>query len=69
MHSDGTKGVIQYRGYNINDIIASGKSYYDTTHLLVWGSWPTEDEKLNLDKQLKAYPLPDTVLKIIHAFP
>ena len=39
-----SQGLIRYRGYHIGDILGK-KGLIDTAHLLVWGKWPTTDQR------------------------
>ncbi|KAA8649556.1 hypothetical protein EYZ11_006620 [Aspergillus tanneri] len=67
---DGMKGVIQYRGYSIDDIIAEGKSFIDTVHLLVWGHWPSPLEASKLQNKIfAAQRLDGSVYQVIRSFP
>ena len=66
---DGLKGTIQYRGYSITDIIGK-KDYYDTLHLLVWGKWPSQQQRWQLQDSINRVPLPDPfVFDVIRTFP
>ena len=66
---DGLKGSIQYRGYSITDIIGK-KDYCDTLHLLVWGTWPSREQRRRLQENINRVPLPDPyVFDVIRAFP
>ncbi|KAF9634887.1 putative citrate synthase protein [Lasiodiplodia theobromae] len=56
---DGLKGMIQYRGYDINDLVASKKGFVDTANLLWFGTLPTPAEKQALQDRLNAVPLLD----------
>ncbi|RAL03097.1 citrate synthase [Aspergillus ibericus CBS 121593] len=67
---DGTKGIIQYRGYSIDDIISQGKSFIDTVHLLVWGHWPSPIEAKKLQIRIAdAMTLDGSVYQVIRSFP
>ncbi|BCS01700.1 uncharacterized protein AKAW2_52041S [Aspergillus luchuensis] len=66
---DGLKGTIQYRGYNIEDIVGK-KKFIDTAHLLIWGEWPTPEQARSLQEKLSSVPILDeSVFKVIQAFP
>ncbi|KAI3320498.1 citrate synthase [Xylariaceae sp. AK1471] len=66
---DGLAGEIQYRGYSINDIVGK-KKFADISHLLIWGSWPTQEERKIFQKKLNNVPLPDgSVFQVIRSFP
>ena len=61
--------MIQYRGYSIGDIVGK-KGFIDTAHLLIWGEWPTRDQRIKLQAKLNHVPLPDqSVFDVIHSFP
>ena len=67
---DGHRGIITYRGYSIEDILKAKKGYVDTAHLLIWGRWPSSEERLKLHDDLNAHSiLPHCVLDVIKAFP
>ncbi|KAI1171720.1 citrate synthase [Nemania sp. FL0916] len=66
---NGFEGEIHYRGYSIQDIVGQ-KTFTDISHLLIWGKWPTQDEKSNFQKKLNSVPLPDgSVFQVIRSFP
>ncbi|KAI1329109.1 citrate synthase [Xylariaceae sp. FL0255] len=66
---DGLEGTIQYRGYNIHDIIGK-KKYEDLSYLLIWGDWPTPEQRQTYKERLNGVPvLPDSVLTCIRSFP
>lgn len=61
--------MIQYRGYSISDIVGK-KGFIDTAHLLIWGEWPTIDQRDKLHAKLNSVPLPDqSVFNVIRSFP
>ncbi|KAL1634247.1 hypothetical protein SLS58_010752 [Diplodia intermedia] len=67
---DGLKGMIQYRGYDINDLVATKKGFVDTANLLWFGSLPSPAEKQALQDKLNAVPLlDDHVFNVIRAMP
>ncbi|WP_319380209.1 citrate synthase [Thiomicrorhabdus sp.] len=49
---DGIKGVLTYRGYDIQEL-AEYSSFEETTLLLLFGELPTADELENFDRQLR----------------
>ena len=63
-------GIMQFRGHNIADFWKTA-DFEDMTHLLIWGSWPTAAEKEALRKKLirAALDIPDSVVKVVQAFP
>ena len=61
--------MIQYRGYSIGDILGK-KGFIDTAHLLIWGKWPTIDQRDELQASLSRVPLPvQSVFDVIRSFP
>ncbi|GAP92992.2 putative citrate synthase [Rosellinia necatrix] len=66
---DGLKGEIYYRGYSIQDIVGK-KDFTEISHLLIWGKWPTPEEKAKFQQKLNSVPLPDdSVFQVIRSFP
>ncbi|KZF20963.1 citrate synthase [Xylona heveae TC161] len=66
---DGLKGIIQYRGYSIDQIVGR-KGFYDTLHLLIWGRWPSSEERAKLQVNINSVPLPGkAVFDVIRSFP
>lgn len=62
--------MIQYRGYDINDLVASKKGFVDTASLLWFGTLPSPAEKQALQDRLNAVPLlDDHVFNVIRAMP
>ena len=63
-------GIMQYRGHNIADFWETA-DFEDTTHLLIWERWPTGVEKEALRKDLvrAAQNIPDSVVRVVQAFP
>ncbi|OJD32186.1 citrate synthase [Diplodia corticola] len=67
---DGLKGMIQYRGYDIKDIVKSDKRVIDVCHLLWRGAWPTKEQAQKFQQELNNVPvINDTVLGAIRAIP
>ncbi|KAI1121422.1 citrate synthase [Nemania abortiva] len=66
---NGLEGEIHYRGYSINDIVGK-KTFTEISHLLIWGKWPTQEEKNKFQQKLNSVPLPDgSVFQVIRSFP
>ncbi|MCJ1385545.1 hypothetical protein MMC17_008668 [Xylographa soralifera] len=67
---DGSMGIIQFRGHNIADFWETA-DFEDTTHLLIWERWPNTAEKEALRKDLirAAQNVPDSVVRVVQAFP
>ncbi|MEM1600174.1 MAG: citrate/2-methylcitrate synthase, partial [Sulfolobaceae archaeon] len=40
---DGEKGILRYRGYDINDLVKFG-SYEETIYLMLYGKLPNSNE-------------------------
>ena len=53
---DGEKGILQYRGYSVEDL-AEQCSFVEVAYLLVNGSLPTRDELKNFSHMLGKYAL------------
>ena len=51
---DGEKGILQYRGYPIEEL-AKGTSFTDVAHLLIYGNMDTSEEKDNFKKEIKKH--------------
>jgi citrate synthase len=67
--SNGLEGEIHYRGYSIQDIVGK-KIFTEISHLLIWGKWPTPEEKDKFQQKLNSVPLPDgSVFQVIRSFP
>ncbi|KAI1811777.1 citrate synthase [Poronia punctata] len=66
---DGYRGIIQYRGFDINQLFHN-YVYEDIMHLLVWGHLPTQAEKDHVRAGM-AYAMnpPKIVVDVISAFP
>ena len=59
---DGKEGVLEYRGYNINDL-AEHSSFEETSYLLIYGKLPNKEELSEFDSMLKSYrKLPERYL-------
>lgn len=62
--------MIQYRGYDIDDLVRTNKGFIDTVHLLWFGALPSPAEKKLLQDQINAVPLiDDNVFNVIRAMP
>ena len=51
---DGEKGILQYRGYPIEEL-AKGTSFTDVAHLLIYGNMDDSEEKFNFKKEIKKH--------------
>ena len=66
---DGEKGELRYRGYAIEDIVTK-KEYLDVIHLLLTGEFPTDEEKAELDTELRKRSFIHEGLKnLFYSFP
>lgn len=65
----GSEGILEYRGYNIDDL-AANSTFEETVDLLWYGVLPTREllEKLKR-KLVESRPLPDEVLAAMKLFP
>ncbi|MAR35078.1 MAG: citrate (Si)-synthase [Chloroflexi bacterium] len=63
---DGKEGVLEYRGYNINDL-AEHSSFEETSYLLIYGKLPNKEELSEFDAMLKSYrKLPEEIFDVIN---
>ena len=63
---DGKEGVLEYRGYNINDL-AEHSSFEETSYLLIYGKLPNKEELSEFDSMLKSYrKLPEEIFDVIN---
>lgn len=53
---DGDKGILRYRGYDINDL-AKQCNFMEVSYLLLNGDLPNEQEKENFEKNIKRHSL------------
>jgi citrate synthase len=51
---DGEKGVLQYRGYPIQELV-NGTSFTDVAHLLIYGDMDESEQKSNFKKRIKKH--------------
>ncbi len=66
---DGQEGVLEYRGYSIEDL-ANHTVYPETAYLLLYGRLPTTAELAEFDRQLqKASELPPFIHASLQLFP
>ncbi|ADX84018.1 citrate synthase [Saccharolobus islandicus] len=66
---DGEKGILRYRGYNIEDLVNYG-TYEETIYLMLYGKLPTKKELNDLREKLnEEYEVPQEVLDSIYLMP
>ena len=66
---DGEKGILRYRGIDINELAAKS-NFEEVTYLLWYGSLPTKAQLSEFKKELASHrPLPAEVLKLLRATP
>lgn len=66
---DGDKGILQYRGYPIEQIAEQG-TFLETAYLLLNGELPTSDELTAFTKEIvRRAPVHDQMIKILERFP
>ena len=51
---DGEKGILQYRGYPIEEL-AKGTSFTDVAHLLIYGNMDDSEEKSNFKREIRKH--------------
>lgn len=67
--SDGLKGLLEYRGYDIGDLV-SKKRFVDVQYLLIRGELPSPNQTVLWQQQLAAVPRPHgSVFDVIRSFP
>lgn len=66
---DGQEGVLEYRGYRIEDLSAHS-TYEEVAWLLLYGELPTEDELAGFKADLgRLREIPEALVAMIKAFP
>lgn len=66
---DGQVGILEYRGYRIEDLSAHA-SYEEVAWLLLYGELPTQSELASFSKDLERLRvLPDSLVGMLRAFP
>lgn len=66
---DGEKGVLRYRGYNIDDL-ASKASFVEVMYLLIYGELPTKEELAKFENDLTMHTLVhENLKKVFDVFP
>ena len=66
---DGEKGILRYRGYNIEELAAKS-SFMEVSYLLIYGELPTKHELTNFIKGIKQHTmLHESLRKLYDAYP
>ena len=66
---DGEKGILRYRGYDVNEL-AEKSNYEEVCYLLLHGVLPTEEQLRSFQGELRANrTLPESVFKILLELP
>ena len=66
---DGEKGILRYRGYNIEDL-ASKAEFLEVAYLLIFGELPTTEEYNKFKKTIHKYTLVhEEMRQILNGFP
>jgi len=66
---DGEKGILRYRGYDIEDV-ARLSDFVETAQLLIWGELPTEEQRTRFSDLLtENSALPETFRTHFRSFP
>ncbi len=66
---DGDKGILRYRGYDVNEL-AEKSTYEECAYLLLFGQLPTERQLADFRADLqKNRDIPDGLLKIVKEIP
>ncbi len=66
---DGEKGVLRYRGYNIEDL-AEKASFLEVAYLLIYGELPSATQLTDFEKSITAHTLVhENLVKVFEVFP
>ena len=66
---DGEKGILKYRGYNIEEI-AQKSSFIESSYLVIYGKLPTAAELRAFEERIASFDdIPDGLKSMIKAFP
>lgn len=66
---DGEKGILQYRGYPIEEL-AKGTSFTDVAHLLIYGNMDTSEGKDNFKNKIKKHAnIHESMKRFFDGFP
>lgn len=66
---DGAKGILRYRGYDVNEL-AEKSTYEEVAYLLLYGSLPTRAEFEHFENELrKNREVPDDLLLLLRTIP
>ena len=66
---DGAKGILRYRGYPIEQLVAES-SYLEVAYLLVYGELPSRDQLDGFSEQVNSQTvISDDILSFIDGFP
>lgn len=66
---DGVKGILEYRGYTIEDLCKNA-TFEEVTYLLFYGSLPTEGQLTEFDQKIRSLrPLSPEIKKIVQSLP
>ena len=67
---DGDKGILRYRGINIEDLINIKGGFCSVAYLLLRGVLPSEQESKEFSKVVRnEYLLPEDIMSVIRSFP
>ncbi|UCS92889.1 citrate synthase [Echinicola marina] len=66
---DGEKGILRYRGYNIEDL-AENSNFLEVSYLLIYGELPTQTEYEQFSKEITTHTLVhEDIKKMLDGFP
>ncbi len=66
---DGEKGILRYRGYNIEDL-AEKASFLEVAYLLVYGELPNQTQLSEFEKSITSHTLVhENLVKVFEVFP
>ncbi|BBD72968.1 citrate synthase [Sulfodiicoccus acidiphilus] len=66
---DGERGILRYRGYDINDL-ANNATYEEVVHLMLYGELPNSEQLKRVKDVLNSsYEVPEDVLRVMEVLP
>ena len=66
---DGEKGILRYRGYNIEDL-AEKSSFLEVAYLLIYGELPNQTQLSEFEKSITSHTLVhENLVKVFEVFP
>jgi citrate synthase len=67
---DGDRGILQYRGYSIDEIAERSNYFLEVAYLLLYGELPSVTALASWQKKVREHSaIPDHILRLIESFP